>query len=371
MARSPRRLRHVASLKARGQGHFRPATRPTPLDGLIGDYLAWLTERHFCETTVRQNQIHLRMFSDWSKDRGVERAGEVSLAVLELYQRHLYNLRKADGKPLSIPSQVGRLQSLRGFFRWLVRQHHLAANPAADLQLPRLPKRIEAPLTLEEVEQVLAQPDVGQPLGLRDRAMLELAYSSGLRRTELVRLKLGDVDFFNGTAFVHQGKGRKDRLVPVGERALAWIEKYLREARPQLAAGVDEGELFLGEYGEPLSPPRLTYLGGRYVRKAAVGKSGACHLLRHTMATQMLEGGADIRFIQEMLGHANLSTTERYTHVAIGKLKAIHAATHPAAKLEPRRRDLVAEDRAETVRAAAVEGLAAGAEDGAQDREPS
>ncbi len=344
--RLPRRLRHVPSLKQRGQGGPRRAAPRTRLDTLGGEYLAWLTERHFAASTLRQTFVHLRFFSEWAEARGLERPGEVTLAILELYQSHLYAARKRNGQPLSIVSQVGRLQTVRSFFRWLVRQRYVPANPAADLVLPRTPKQLESPLTIEEVELVLAQPDLRTPLGLRDRTMLELAYSSGLRRSEVIRLQLGDVDFGHGTVFVRQGKGKKDRVVPVGERALLWVEKYLREARPKLAAGLDEGELFLGEYGEAMSASRLTCLTGQYIKQAQIGKSGACHLLRHTMATQMLEGGADIRYIQEMLGHANLQTTERYTHVSIGKLKAIHAATHPAAKLERKARDPEAEDRA-------------------------
>ncbi len=355
--KAPRRLRRVGSLKARGQGNYRATTTPTPLDGLVAEYLRWITERHFSDSTIRQAFRHLRWFSDWAKERGIERAGEVTLAVLELYQSQLYAARKSDGRPLSIASQVGRLQAVRSFFRWLVRQHYLAANPAADLLLPRLPKLLESPLTLEEVELVLSQPNLADPLGLRDRAILELAYSSGLRRGELVHLALSDVDFFHGTVFVRQGKGKKDRIVPVGERALLWIEKYLRESRPKLVAGIDEGELFLGEYGEPISPSRITYLGGRYTRQAEIGRKGACHLLRHTMATQMLEGGADIRYIQEMLGHESLKTTEIYTHVSIGKLKKIHDATHPAARLEHRERDVEAEDAAELARDEGLEAL--------------
>ena len=355
--RKPRRLRKVPTLKARGQGRAREATPRTPLDGLVAEYLVWTTERHYSSSTIAQAQRHLRWFSDWAKERGIERAGEVTLAVLELYQGHLYQARKADGQPLSIASQVGRLQAVRSFFRWLVRQRYLSANPAADLLLPKIPKQIQPPLTLEEVELVLAQPQLADPLGLRDRAILELAYSSGLRRSELSRLKLSDIDFFHGTVFVRQGKGKKDRLVPAGERALAWLGKYLREARPKLVAGIDQGELFLGEYGEAISPSRLTYLAGRYVRQAAIGRKGACHLLRHTMATQMLEGGADIRYIQEMLGHENLQTTEVYTHVSIGRLKQIHAATHPAAALAGRERDIAAEDEAEKRRQRAAEAL--------------
>lgn len=308
------------------------------------DYLRWLRERHYSEQTVHGTENHLRWFAQWAIERGIQTAGEVSLAILEQYQRHLYYYRKSNGLPLSIDSQNSRLNAVRSFFRFLVRQRLLPANPAADLLLPRAPKRLKDALTVEEVELVLSQPDVADPLGLRDRAMLELMYSSAIRRSELLRLELGDVDLLHGTVFIHQGKGKKDRIVPGGERALLWLEKYLREARPKLEAGTDEGEIFLSEHGEPICPNHLTAIALRYVRAAGITKSGGCHLLRHTAATLMLEGGADIRYIQEMLGHESLQTTHLYTHVSIRKLQQIHAASHPGAKLRPRREDHAAED---------------------------
>ena len=155
-----------------------------------------------------------------------------------------------------------------------------------------------------------------------------------------------------GTVMIRQGKGKKDRLIPIGERALAWIEKYKDSARPELVGGRDDGTLFLSNLGGPFAPDRVTQLAKGYVDRSGVGKQGACHLFRHTMATLMLEGGADIRFIQAMLGHAELSTTEIYTQVSIQKLKAIHTATHPGklaeagqhaleADLEPTAEDLL------------------------------
>jgi integrase/recombinase XerD len=159
-------------------------------------------------------------------------------------------------------------------------------------------------------------------------------YSTGLRRSELARLSLFDLDPERGTLLVRQGKGKKDRMVPIGERALAWVTKYLAEVRPLLAVEPDEGYLFLRAWGGPLTPPWLSDRVRSYVQKSGVGKLGACHLFRHTMATLMLEGGADFRYIQEMLGHADPKTTEIYTQVSIRKLLAIHAATHPGAKLE-------------------------------------
>jgi integrase/recombinase XerD len=158
-------------------------------------------------------------------------------------------------------------------------------------------------------------------------------YSTGVRRFELIKLKLYDVDAERGTLVVREGKGKKDRMVPIGERAAAWVAKYLEDGRPSLAVEPDDGTLFLTVEGAPFTPNRLTQMVRGYVNAAGVGKKGACHLFRHTMATLMLEGGADIRFIQQMLGHAKLETTQIYTQVSIRKLKEIHAATHPGARL--------------------------------------
>jgi integrase/recombinase XerD len=186
-----------------------------------------------------------------------------------------------------------------------------------------------------------------------------------VRRKELIRLKLYDLDRERATLTIRQGKGKKDRMIPIGERALAWVEKYLREARPQLALEPDDATLFLTQYGELFHPDAMSNLARDYIAQANLGKSGSCHTFRHTMGTLMLEGGADIRYIQQMLGHANLSTTEIYTHVAIRKLQQIHAATHPGAKLE-RKSSLTNDDNSQTddaQRAALLAALEAEGED--------
>lgn len=188
-------------------------------------------------------------------------------------------------------------------------------------------------LSASEADQVLNGADLEDQLGGRDRAILETLYSTGIRRMELVHLRLYDLDVERGMLVVRQGKGKKDRVVPIGERALAWIDEYVTEVRPSLLVEPDEGFLFLTHLGDSFTPNRLTQLVREYVDKAQVGKRGACHLFRHTMATLMLDGGADVRFIQEMLGHARLETTQVYTQVSIRKLKEIHTATHPAARL--------------------------------------
>jgi integrase/recombinase XerD len=160
-----------------------------------------------------------------------------------------------------------------------------------------------------------------------------------MRRLELVNLKLWDLDLERATVTIRQGKGHKDRIIPLGDRAAAWVRKYLDESRPHVASEPDDHTVFLSNAGEPFSLDYLTEVVRGYVEAAGLGKHGACHLFRHTMATLMLEGGADIRFIQAMLGHADLKTTQIYTHVAIRQLQEIHRATHPA-KLECARREL-------------------------------
>jgi integrase/recombinase XerD len=312
-----------------------PGNDPEGLAAHVCDYLEAMRIKNFSEGTVEARIIQLNQFLAWCQERGLTRSCEVTRPILERYQRWLYHYRKRDGRPLGIKTQQHRLVTLRAFFKHLVRQNLLLSNPAADLELPRSEQRLPGDgLSVEEVEQILAQTDVTKPLGLRDRAIIETLYSTGIRRMELCGLRLWNVDVGRGTLTIRQGKGKKDRVVPIGERALAWIEKYRVDVRPDFVAGADSGALFLNELGEALAPSWLTIMVRRYVARAGVQKRGACHLFRHATATLMLEGGADVRFIQEMLGHAKLDTTQIYTHVSIQKLKAIHTATHPGARLE-------------------------------------
>jgi len=171
-------------------------------------------------------------------------------------------------------------------------------------------------------------------IGIRDRAIIETLYSTGIRRSELINLKIYDVDTRNGTLMVREGKGKKDRMVPLGQRACTWINTYTDEVRPGLVVEPDDGWLFLHEYGEAFHKNRLTDLVKKYIAQAGIDKPGACHIFRHTMATLMLDNGADIRHIQAILGHSQLSTTEIYTQVSIKKLKAVHALTHPADRIK-------------------------------------
>ena len=301
---------------------------------LVAGFIEWMRFTNYSERTVEGRMLSLSYFAAFLIERGISRPVEVTRPVIERYQRHLYHARKKDGQPLSFRYQHTRLTPVRAFFKWLSRNRHILANPASEMDLPKIEKRLPRHvLTITESEKVLSGADPATPGGLRDRAILETLYSTGIRRAELVSLKLYDIDAERGTLMVRQGKGKKDRMIPIGDRALAWIEKYQADVRPTLASAPDDGVLFLTAQGEAFTPNRLTQLARDYVAKADLGKSGACHLFRHTMATLMLENGADIRFIQQMLGHAELSTTEIYTQVSIRALKEVHARTHPA-KLE-------------------------------------
>jgi integrase/recombinase XerD len=307
----------------------------TPLAALLAEHLTALRVKDYSEHTVRNRDMHIRFFLAWCAERGLTEPVEITRPVLERYQRHLFHYRKRSGEPLTFRSQHARLVALRAWFRWMTRQNHILHNPASEIELPRLGHRLpKHVLTAPEAEQVLQQPDLHNPIGLRDRAILEVFYSTGIRRSELLHLKLFDLDFERGTILIRQGKGKKDRFVPIGDRAAAWVQKYIREARLKLVLEPDMGTLFLASSGEEISRDHLTLMVRTYVVRAKTGKTGACHLFRHTMATLMLEGGADIRYIQQMLGHAELSTTEIYTHVSIRMLKQVHSTTHPAASLD-------------------------------------
>ena len=233
------------------------------------------------------------------------------------------------------PSSTARLvASVRGFYLHLRRRGDIGENPADDLHAPKAFLSLPRFLSMAEVDALLAAPDVSTPGGLRDRALIEVLYATGIRRMELANLTIDALNFGRGTLFVREGKGKKDRLVPVGERALAWIQKYLDDARPEFVVDVHERALFLNRHGQGFSEEGLTGMIRAWFKQAGISKPGSCHLFRHTMATVMLDNGADVRFVQMMLGHANLDTTQGYTHVAIGKLIAIHAATHPGARLQ-------------------------------------
>lgn len=309
---------------------------PSDPDGLaawIRRYLEVLASQHRSVADQRTRRSRLALFHAWCTERSIEKPCDVKHRHIERFQSYLFRYRKKNGEPMAINGQRVALFTVEMFFRWLVRQGAVPSNPAADVELPRATRDLREPLTLEEMEAVLALPDIETPDGLRDRACMELFYATGIRRVELTNLAVTDIDRQRCALHVRLGKGRKDRFVPIGERALAWVTKYESEARSRLLVDPAEKRLFLNCYGEPMSPDGLTWRVRDYFKQAGIAKRGACHLFRHTMATAMLDNGADIRHVQEMLGHSQITSTQRYTHVSIARLQAVHAATHPAARL--------------------------------------
>lgn len=320
---------------------LKPVGDPSDAEGMFAcmqRYLEHLGVKGYTPMGIYNVERYVRAFILWCKPRALIHSSQVTKADIESYQRYLFRHRKKDGEPLSIFSQRSALVPLRGFFRWLARERCISRDPAVDIELPRakhvLPSQV---LTATEAERVLRQPDTRHPTGLRDRAMLEVLYSTGLRRMEVANLGVSDIDAERGLIFVSQGKWRKDRWVPVSERALRWVQRYVKEVRSVTATPCGEDTLFLTRNGMPFNESWLSTTVSNHIRKARLGKYGSCHLFRHTMATLMLENGADIRFIQAMLGHADLKSTQIYAHVSIGRLKAVHSVTHPGCRHDPRR----------------------------------
>jgi len=318
---------------------------PHSLTAHIGRHLAWLEGRSYSEPGLWTRRADLKEFCAWCAEREITQPTDLNRTVIDLFQRHLSRRPKKDGDLLSPQTQGKKLLTVAKYCRWLVRERLVAYDPAAELELPRPGLRLpKAVLTAEEAEQVLAVPDPSTVLGLRDRAILETFYATGIRRSELIRLDLEHVELNREVLSIRHGKGDKDRFVPLGERTKAWIKKYLAESRPQLLVHADERAVFLSARGARIADHYLTELVAKAIEDSGIGKRGGCHLFRHTAATLMLEGGADLRFIQQLLGHADVKTTQVYTRVSLHQLKAVHAATHPGARLRSRSEERAAKE---------------------------
>jgi integrase/recombinase XerD len=320
---------------AKRGGQDKPAdgfTRGGPtLAAYQDDYLEWMKIHNRTDEAIEGRKAELKVFFNWTEERSLIYPHQITRSILESYQRWIFHYRKKNGKPLGISTQSAYVSATKYYFAWLCKQRVLEANPASELELPRPEKRlpVEA-LSIREMETILAQPDIGDPLGIRDRAIMELFYSTGIRRAELVRLELSDLYRDKRLLHIRLGKGRKDRVVPVGQRAMQWLEKYLDAVRPLLTTSATEPALFLTGYGQAFNADVLGREVVKYIEKANIGRHGGPHLFRHTCATHLLEGGADIRYIQQLLGHEKLETTAIYTEVSIIQLQAVHARCHPA-----------------------------------------
>jgi integrase/recombinase XerD len=280
-------------------------------------------ERRLADLTLESYGRDLRALLAFAA--GVERSAEsLDRAALEEFVREQMT---AGLSPRSVARMVA---SVRGFYRFLVLDRRLTSNPADDLRPPRAWPSLPKFLSVDEVDRLLAQPDVASPLGLRDRAMIELLYATGLRVSELVGVRQSDLHL-SEHYLTCVGKGSKERLVPIGEQASEWIERYRSNGRPQLLKGAASPRLFLNARGGALSRIGFWKALKRYGLEAGLPRSLSPHVLRHSFATHLLERGADLRAIQLMLGHADLSTTQIYTHVLEARLRTIYDRFHPRA----------------------------------------
>ena len=303
---------------------------PTRLQNLIEAWISCLEEKNYSPQTFAGYRWSAEQFSLWIDERGIEDPGAITKPMLESYQRWLFRYRKKNGKPLSVKSQRDRIMHVQQFFRWFCKRNELPANPASELELPRaIRQQLPRALSCEQIEALLNIPDTRDVLGIRDRTLLEVLYATGVRRRELTRLDLSDWQMDCRTILVRQGKGKKDRVLPVGKQACIWLARYVEESRPLLVVDLTEKSLFLTGYGERFTSHYLGALVRRILNECEVTIPGACHLLRHSFATHLLEGGADIRLIQQLLGHASLETTSIYTQVSIEHLRAVYESSHP------------------------------------------
>jgi len=299
---------------------------------LLHQFLQTMRMRNCSEKTIRTWQYVINRFVKWCHERGVECMSDVTPDLMTAYRRSLFHYRNPKtGKPIKFDTQAHYLIPLGRWFNWMVDQRFLDVNPAKDIELPKSEERLPtAVLTAAQVERLLNLPDVTNQYGLRDRAVMETLYSCGIRCGELVGLDVYDISHERGTLTVRLGKNRKDRVVPIGERALSWIKKWTHDVRPDLVTHSGEQALFVTGTGRRLHPNGLSNRVRQYLVKVGVKQRGACHLLRHTAATLMMENGADLRSLQEFLGHSRIRATQIYTHVSIKRLKEVHRRTHPA-----------------------------------------
>ncbi|MDR9837836.1 site-specific tyrosine recombinase XerD [Herbaspirillum huttiense] len=280
----------------------------------------WL-EDGLSKNTLDAYRRDMTLYAHWLYQERAKALYETQAEDLNAY----FAARHDETKP---SSSNRRLAVLKRFFQLALRQHHVAADPCLKLRSARQPQRLPKTMSEGQVEALLAAPDVSTPLGLRDRAMIELMYASGLRVSELVTLKSIEVGMNEGVLRV-TGKGSKTRLVPFGEEAGAWMARYLAEARSQILQGQIDDALFVTARGGPMTRQMFWTLIKKYALQAGITVRLSPHTLRHAFATHLLNHGADLRVVQLLLGHADISTTQIYTHVARERLKQLHAAHHP------------------------------------------
>lgn len=293
-------------------------------------FCLWLRLRNSSEMTIASYREGLRQFFLYLSSLGVNSINAINRELVEGYRGELYQ-RRYRGKPLTAATQGSRLGAVKAFLRYLFKENHLLVDVGAAIDLPKSVRPLPKVLSEDEMLRLLVAPDVTSSAGIRDRSMLEVFYCSGIRNGELGGLQLGDIDWERQALWIREGKGKKSRLVPLGEEALAWLEEYLVRARPQLAISPSEHHVFLNAKGAPLKRDSIAAIVKRW--SLAAGLLGVHpHTLRHSCATHMLRRGAGIRHLQTMLGHSSPLTTELYTKVELTDLHKVLRRCHPREK---------------------------------------
>lgn len=335
-------IRNLSGMRGRRKGGRKQTVvtpcKPGSIHAEMEKYLVQLNALGHSASSINTHRWSLKNFVEWAEREKLEHPSKFDRKRVEAYQLYLHEYSSPrTGQSLGINTQLARLGCVRRFFAWMCKSDIIPANPAADLDLPRKQaRRIPKSLSRSEIDTIFAKPNVNSPFGLRDRTILELFYATGIRRSEMVNLDIGDYDSHTRTLIIRLGKGGKDRVVPVGERAAKWVDRYLAESRPLFDHLPSETALFMTGYGSRYSSLYL----GNWVKKlmvsCGINRPGSCHLFRHSCATDMHRGGADIRYVQKMLGHERMETTQIYTHVNIESLRDIHNRCHPHGELGAR-----------------------------------
>ncbi len=293
------------------------------MEQLLDQFLHYLVvEKGLSKNTIEAYSHGLNRFLDYLKKKGIQEIPRVNKFDVRAF---LLALKK---KGLSTKSVVRNLVAIRSLFQFLIREGILETNPIETLESPKIPKTLPEILTLKEVEQLLEQPNPKTPMGMRDRAMLEVLYATGMRVSELTQLPMNQINLEGGYVLVF-GKGSKERIIPLGSEAMKWVALYLKGPRERLAKRKESPFLFISRMGRGMSRQQFWKHIKAYGRKAGVQKRITPHLLRHSFASHLLERGADLRSVQMMLGHVDISTTQIYTHVTGERLKKIHQRYHP------------------------------------------
>lgn len=312
-------------------------------DALAGElqrFLDHLTvERGLSPNTVAAYRRDLARYGAFLRGRGITDPREIDGGDVAAFMAFVSGSTHGDGRPYRATSLVRALSAVRSFHRFLLRERVVPADPAASVVRPRLPRSLPRPLPLEDVLRLLSAPEPGTAKGLRDRAVLETLYGAGLRVSELTGLDVDDVDLEEGSVRV-LGKGGKEREVPLGRYARQALEAYLRLARPQLVTGRSRAALFLNQRGGRLTRQGVALVLAEAARRAGIERRVSPHVLRHSFATHLLEGGADVRVVQELLGHASVATTQVYTLVTREHLREVYEMAHPRARAAAARREM-------------------------------